>query len=219
VKLTENEIRLLTKQAIKGNKEAYSTLLEENKTLAKRANTRLSALEKKNLDYYSYDRATGFTGSEYQKNRFTTSKKLLDADTLGVQLRELNRFMGSKSSTVTGQKQIASKRIQTFRDKGVNIPQGKETEFLRFIGSESIQEVFEFTGASEELVDLIAKQFGKHHDIKKLSSQFDKYLTGALSYEELRGEISLTNAPVKKSKENVKHEANSNTAKQRSSKQ
>lgn len=188
--MTENEIRTLTRKANKGDAQAFQKLYQENAKLAKRANTRLSTLEKSNYDFYAYDRAVGFTQTTYNKNRFTTSKKVLeDVEGIAWQVRELNRFLSAKSSTVRGQKQIELGRVEKFREMGVNVPQGKEKDFLRYLGTETIQEVFEVTGRSEDIVDLIKGMQHGQRSFNKLNRMFNAFLDDKIAYDELEEQL------------------------------
>ena len=86
--------------------------LREAQILAKRANTRLKALEKNNIDYGAYSvakhhlhnvsRETFYEGKLYDKSG-------LDLD---LELKNLVRFIRSKSSTISGVKEVAVESIQ-----------------------------------------------------------------------------------------------------------
>lgn len=188
--IDEDAIRWLEKRAMKGDDTAYRELLNMNAKYAKRANTRLSALEDKHMDFYAYDRAFGYTATTYNKNRFTTSKKLLeDAHGVSQNLREIRRFLNSESSTIGGQKKIQRKRVEAFKQQGFEIPKGKETDFLRFLGSESVQGIIEVIGHSEKIVDAISGQLKQGRSIDSLQRDFDYYLSGNIKYDELMDRI------------------------------
>lgn len=185
--MTEIELRHLTKKAIQGDKDANKQLYQYNAMLAKRANSRMSALEKKNLDYYAYDRASIYNKTIGLSNRFTTSsKKLGGAGGIARNIRELETFLNAESSTVTGHRNIRERRLTSFRAIGLDIEQDKETEdaFLRFLGSESVQEVFEILGNSD-FVKMMASFTRKKNDIKKLERQFKAFIAGEKSYDQI----------------------------------
>lgn len=96
---TSQEIKALYES---GNIEALRQL---NETLAKRANTRLSALEKAGLDSTAaYNRATKFIEDhEYNSaTRYSRSKKL-DIDTLYDQIKNESNFLRWQTSTIGGE--------------------------------------------------------------------------------------------------------------------
>lgn len=120
--------------------KALEELIERNKALAKVANNRLSRLEKAGFTRYAYDRAISYTDSEFGMNRFTTSReKLPDIVDLQINIQEMSKFLDSPASTVKGNRAIDMSIVNSFRNKGIDIPKGKENEFLDLIASDEFE--------------------------------------------------------------------------------
>lgn len=177
--MDRNELLKLAKQADKGDLSAYSELLKYNRVVSKRANTRLKALEKAGLDYYAYDRAVGFTQSEYDRNRFTTSKKLLSPDTLYQQILEVDRFLSAKSSTITGQKQIVSTRLKAFKDRGINIK--NERDFFNFLASDVFKELAQYLDSDQVIA--IADQLDEQGLLDSFVSAYNDYTSKGVTVD------------------------------------
>lgn len=192
--LSVNEITALRRAASKGDTEAYKTLLAENARLAKRANTRMAALEKAGLAYYAYERAAGYLASEYASNRFTTSKKkLADPYDLAQNILEERTFLRAETSTISGQRAVKEKRLEAFKELKIELPAGREDDFLRFLGKSSIRDAFEVVGhkttVSGELFDRLAGAYDAAGDKvgvrRYIVSLINKFLAGKKSYNEV----------------------------------
>lgn len=188
---TIDYIRSLYADYKSGDWSVIDELRDINAILSKRANTRLSSLEEKGYDYYAYDIAVHYTQQKYGKRRFTTSKKILsDVDELYDNILEVNRFLRSESSTISGQKRIEKERIASFRDMGLEINVGEERDFLRFLGTEDARGVFEIVGnkkrggMSGEIVDIIAGQWKGELNKKRIREAFTAYKQGTIFYDE-----------------------------------
>lgn len=192
--LNINEIHALRRAASKGDAEAYKTLLAENARLAKRANTRMVALEKAGMAYYAYERAAGYLASEYGSNRFTTSKKkLADPYDLAQNILEERTFLRAETSTIRGQKRVKSARVQAFNDIGIELPQGRENDFLRFLGSDTVRQALNTVGRktaiSNELVEALAGAYdaaAEKKGVKRyIETLLNKLVSGDITYNEV----------------------------------
>lgn len=192
--LSINEITALRRAASKGDAEAYKTLLAENARLAKRANTRMAALEKAGLAYYAYERAAGYLASEYGSNRFTTSKKkLADPYDLAQNILEERTFLRAETSTISGQKRVRAARMQSFADIGITLPRGREDDFLRFLGSDTVQAALNTVGRksaiSGELVEKLAGAYDSAAEkagVKRyIVNLLNKFASGDIAYNEV----------------------------------
>ena len=134
------DLRARAKLGGEKGKKALEEMIARNNALAKVANQRLSRLEKAGFTRYAYDRAISYTESEFGMTRFTTSReKLADIADLQINIQEMSKFIDSAASTVSGNRAIDLSIVNTFRDKGVNIPAGKENEFLDLIASDEFE--------------------------------------------------------------------------------
>lgn len=192
--LSINEIHALRRSASKGDTEAYKTLLAENARLAKRANTRMAALEKAGLAYYAYERAAGYLASEYDSKRFTTSaKKLADPYDLAQNILEERTFLRAETSTISGQKRVRAARVKAFKDIGIELPQGREDDFLRFLGSDTVRQALNTVGRktvlSSELIEALAGAYdtaAEKKGVKRyIETLLNKLVSGEITYNEV----------------------------------
>lgn len=131
-----------------------AALTAMNEKLAKRANTSLSELEKAGLETAAYNRATYYLSTENEFSsgkRFSRSKKM-DIDELYQQIKEENKFLRSKTSSVSGE---VSRRDRIFealtvgkdgKAPAVEIPEGTDIDafkdkFLKFLDDNAWKEI------------------------------------------------------------------------------
>lgn len=193
-RLSIDEIISLRTRAVSGDARAYNRLRLENEVLAKRANTRLSALEKAGRAYYAYERAVGYTTTEYGRKRFTVSQKLLgDPQALSKNIMELRTFLGAETSTISGQKRVIQKRIKTFKELGIELPQGREDDFLRWLGNSSLQDALSTVGhgtiTSGELVEILVGSYDAirvNRQVRvKVEKMLDQFVNNEIAYDEV----------------------------------
>lgn len=108
-----NEINALEKWTGAEYSAGLSKLQKELKTYSKRANVRMKALEKAGKARWAYDRAAMFGRETTSRNRFFQGK-INDLKALRAQFEEVTRFLQSRSSTITGQKEIFNERVVRF---------------------------------------------------------------------------------------------------------
>lgn len=183
-------------------------LLEVHRKLAKRSNQRLVRLERavSQVTGESYDKfGAGDIAKEYlagkgekagKKLRFTENAKsaYLLPETEQTDNQKYNRteilkdikkmqdFLLSKSSTVGGQKEIERKRLETFsQDKIVNgevVRKGLEfadnKEFYDFLNSETYKELLK-TFKSETLVEVYDQARGQKKTHEEITDALEDY--------------------------------------------
>ena len=98
----------------KNDDDALYTLSQINLRLTREANKRLENLERNGYKLYAYDLATTFTKTAYKSNRFKGAE-LTDAKDLRKQIRQMQVFLGKRTSLVAGQKEVEKARIETFK--------------------------------------------------------------------------------------------------------
>lgn len=136
-----------------------AALTAMNEKLAKRANTSLAELEKAGLETAAYNRATYYLSTENEFSsgkRFSRSKKM-DIDELYQQIKEENKFLRSKTSSVSGE---VSRRDRIFealtvgkvgedgktKEPAIKIPDGTDIDtfkdkFLKFLDDDAWKEI------------------------------------------------------------------------------
>ena len=183
-----NNIKRLIRLAKQGDMKALNKALQLNNQLAKKANRKLLALERAKRTDYMYPRIEEFTNNylerkPWRKPRFTTSKKKLsDIDTLEQQLREMNTFIKSESSTARGQKKLEKKMISSIEEKlGRKID--KKEEFLSFLKSGYMDSAKKFL-PSDTVADIVSESLDKGLSAKDIEKEFDDYMSGLYSFNE-----------------------------------
>lgn len=191
--ISETELRKLVKKAKKGDNDARDAIVAQNKKMAKRSNTRIDALEKANLDYYAYDKATGYTLNAYNSRRFSTSKKkLADIEDFANNIRYAQEFLSKETSTIKGQKKVIQKRLDTFDKMGITFRDNdKKEDFLRFLGEEDIAKLIKTRNKydSDQLVELIKGAYTDNRSVEKMRKIADDFNNEKLAYDELLDEL------------------------------
>lgn len=143
--------------------------------LAKRANQRLRVLEKNKLTKNAYRVATRYTQQTRGKDRFSEAKMVkADMGYLKQEILELERFLNSVTSTLTGYKKLEQQRLKVFRDYGLKV---KDTqEFFDFLDSEIYKQLANKAISSDilqEFYDTVkSKKDAKKEEIQKALEKF-----------------------------------------------
>lgn len=163
------------------------------RNLAKRANQRLRVLEKNKLTKNAYRVATRYTQQTRGKDRFSEAKMVkADMRYLKQEILELERFLNSVTSTLTGYKKLEQQRLKVFRDYGLKV---KDTqEFFDFLDSEIYKQLANKAISSDilqEFYDTVkSKKDAKKEEIQKA---LEKFREGNIdTIDELYEEFDLT---------------------------
>lgn len=154
--------------------QSISSLSALRRKLAKRANQRLVRLERatSNITGEKYNEY-GAAQNAYEylhrlhRNRFSeTQKPYQDLNTIRHEITVLQGFLGSKSSTVSGQREIERKRISAFekgewgtkwKTRGIrnrSIKFASNKEFYDFMGSATARKLTSSGFTSDTVVEL-----------------------------------------------------------------
>ena len=202
--LSINDIRASAWNASEGSQPSYKFLQEQNRKLAKLANSRLRALEKSGYDMFAYDRA--YTYLQNMGLRRFPTKLPSPSDYKGMvsQLTELVTFVNAKTSTVAGAR-------KTLNDKLDKISEFTGTEYTpqqrlilgRLLGTDSVSTLLrEVRGDSGEVIDVLEEISMNEANIENISSIIDKHLAGYnpfgdnsdyMSYDEMMEELRRLN--------------------------
>lgn len=178
-------------------------LQEIRRVLAKQANQRIVRLERAEskitgerfstfgavTDVYDY---LGNKG----RRRFSESKTgVKRSDELRREITVLQGFLGRKSSTVKGMREIENKRIKTFKNKGIKFSNTKE--FYEFLNSQTFKNLVTSGFTSEQIVEAYDSAREKQTDdevVKKMSKALDEYRQGEkkVSIKNLEESLGIT---------------------------
>lgn len=182
-------------------------------TLAKRANTRLRALEKATSkvtgETYTFGAYEHFAAKvlKMDRPRWSESKKPKDINVMRKEITQLQTFLKAPSSTVSGSREIERRRIETFESgewgrksfdadgkeiqrKRKSIKAASNKEFYDFLNSGLLTEKLNPYFSSERMVDLYERAYenGLSHD-----EITDKFFAAFEDFKAKRKSASIEN--------------------------
>ena len=184
--LSINDIRASAWNASQGSIDSYKKLQEENRRLAKLANSRMRALEKANLDMNAYNRAYTYLQNLGLK-RFST--RLADpSDYKGIvnQLSELVTFINAKTSTVAGAKKALNEKMDKIEEfTGKHYDYDQRRALGKLLSTDSISTLLrEVRGDSGDVIETLEELSLTDVEADEISSIIDKHLAGYNPFEE-----------------------------------
>lgn len=189
-------------------KNPYTTIMtpaqyaEWRASLAKRANTRLKALETSSSkitgERYTYGAYKKYAADvlNMEKPRFSQSKQVKDVNTMRHEILVLQRFLNAKSSTISGNREIEKARIKTFesgvwgaikfdeqgkpfKSERIKILSSSNASFYDFLNSGLLSSKVQTYFTSEQLIEMyeLATRNGMSTDeiIDKIASAIEDY--------------------------------------------
>ena len=148
--------------------------------MSRRANARLRRLEKADRAFWAYDKATIFTQRAYGSNRFPSLRRVGSESDKGLirVLEEVQTFLSSKSSTVSGSKSIDRKILNTFKRKGVDIKDSKE--FFNFLQSEQFKKLSNKKISSSFIIDYYTRSSNEGKTNEEIVEELEKFRQGEI---------------------------------------
>lgn len=144
---TQQQIDDMFARAQVGDPAALEWIYKQNNALSKRANSRLSYLEKQNMETAAYQRAQYYLGEERGSNRFYQGKKGSLED-LQENMEQAAQFLRSQTSTVRGEKKRQERIYDTLEEQGyIEIPEDPKEEraykkeMNKFLSSDAFNEI------------------------------------------------------------------------------
>lgn len=184
--LSINDIRARAYNALMGSEEDYKYLQEQNRKLAKIANSRLRALEASNYDLFIYDSTMTYLSNKGLR-RFST-KLAPSSDWRGMveQLQYLTTFINAKSSTVAGSRQALDDKMKTVSNfTGHEYTEEQKLRLGHLMGTDSVSTLLrDIRGDSGEVIEALEEISMSDVDTTQLTSIIDKYLEGYNPFEE-----------------------------------
>lgn len=181
---------LLTKQEIDSIYDSgdFERLRQYNETLAKRANERLSSLEKAGMDNTgAYERAVDWIQNESDTssgNRFSRSKKM-DIDEVYNQIIQESDFLRRQTSTVAGEKKRREHIFNSMMDSDVldiqldeNDPEAyknNKEKFMKFLDEDVFNELVK-TFRATDIINLGADAIQNGQNPQDLQDAYSNYL-------------------------------------------
>jgi len=163
--------------------------------LAKRANQRIRDIENKSkLHSHAADKAKMFLMDTYGRPTFKQTKNISGIE-LKENLRVLEDFFTSKSSTAKGIKATQKQRIETLTEKITDINDKKKfksmmkdatskAQFFTFLKSRQYQNLLH-TVDSDQLIEDFTKAHDEGFSLEEIMQQYEIYQTTELTFEQL----------------------------------
>lgn len=162
-----------------------------NQRLAVLSNRRIRELDKEGIDYYAYEIAQKYNLGEGRKDATYYRGSKLDDRQLDKQIKNEIRFMNAQTSTIKGLEEVYNKRINTFRNNGINIPTGKEQEFLDFLSSKQFETLKKYA-SSNQIIETFTEARNKGEEVDKINSAFKDFLEkDNLTFDQVQEKLNV----------------------------
>lgn len=147
-----------------------------SRKLAQKANGRIRTLRKNDINYYAMEHVNYFLDQQGREN-FYTGRNFESEEELNRQLYELTNFLNSKSSTMTGLKEVRNKRINTLSSKyNIDIStKQKEKLFFEFLSSEQFKQLCKYAD-SEDILDDVSAAMQDGEGISQIQEEYQDFL-------------------------------------------
>ena len=184
--LSINEIRSRAYNAMMGSQEDYSFLKEQNRKLAKIANSRLRALEASDYDMFVYDSTMTYLTNKGLRRFSSVLAPSTDWRGMVEQLQYLTSFINAKSSTVAGAKSALEDKMKTISNFTKHTYTDEQKLRLgHLMGTDSVSTLLrDIRGDSGEVIEALEEISMSDIDTEELTSIIDKYLQGYNPFEE-----------------------------------
>ena len=202
--LSINDIRASAWNASEGSLPSYQFLQQQNRKLAKLANSRLRALEKAGYDMFAYDRAYTYLRNHGLRRFSTKLPEQSDYKGMVSQLQELVTFVNAKTSTVAGARKALNDKLDKISEfTGTEYTPEQRLRLGRLLSTDSVSTLLrEVRGDSGEVIDVLEEISMNEANIENISSIIDKHLAGYnpfgdnsdyMSYDEMMDELKRLN--------------------------
>lgn len=178
--LSINDIRSAAWNATQGSEESYAFLQEQNRRLAKLANSRLRALKNAKLDMFAYDRAITYLKNNDRKYFSWNLAPSTDFRGMVEQLSQLTTFINAPSSTVTGARRLLDDRLEKISQyTGHTYTDEQRLALGRLLGNDSISTLLrDVRGDSGDVIEFLEEVAATDVQTSDIVSIVDKYLAG-----------------------------------------
>lgn len=135
--------------------------------------SRLRSIARKRLEVFSKSEFRDSAVYQYNKGRYVPLSKVQSSSELRLLLTDVTRFILAESGTVSGQRRIRKKAIQTFKDTwGIKITPEEYNDFLRFLEFVKDAEGFRYDMEAVREIWNNAREGVSASDIKDLYCEY-----------------------------------------------
>ena len=191
----QNQVQQLTESGTFDFKK-FSGMSEKEKIYAskeasKQANKQLKQLEKEHLTKFAYEVAGHYNeASGRDKNRFYTGGKFKKEKDIEIHIQNIATFLNSKTATPEGYKQISIDRLNAFREKGIDIPKGKEKDFYDFLSSEQFKSLGKYAD-SNQVIETYVDARNAGVDADTINNEFMNFMNDDLTFDEVQEKLKV----------------------------
>lgn len=178
-----------------------------NEILAKEANRRLKVLEQTHNTQYAYEIAkhfnsvqdftpkknfkqTGKNTKKLIKNRFLAKADTLTKENIRDNINAMLRFLRSASSTPAGIEKTVRKRLNTFREKGVNIKPKDEKLFFDFLSSKQFKKMGKLAD-SNQVLETFVDSLNEGEEVKTINREFEEFLKKNITIDVVQERLNV----------------------------
>lgn len=154
------------------SKDARTQAQQELTKLARRANDRIRALKKADINSPAYNKAKQFLrNTQTNRVQFAVKNKTLTEGQVSMELQAVKEFLNSKTSTVSGYKKVQANKISVMKKKGFKTDEESKTA-LNFFKTKLYEKLRDNSLSSEQILDLAVnfKNLTSYEDIEEMSN-------------------------------------------------
>lgn len=147
----------------------------------RREYSRLRAIARKRLDVFSKSEFRDSAAYQYNKGRYVPLSKVQSSSELRLLLTDVSRFILAEAGTVSGQRRIRKKAIETFeRDWGIKITPSEYNDFLRFL--EFVKDTEGYAYDLKDVKEVWERYIDREEDesVIDIESLYEAYMTGMI---------------------------------------
>lgn len=169
-----------------------------SKYIAQASNKKLGDLEKNKISQYAYGLAEHYNKAEGRdNNRFYRGIKFKNDDELEKHLENMIYFYNAKTSTVEGYKESIVKRLDSFREKGINIDPKHEYEFFQFLASEEFKKMGA-RASSNQVMETFAEALNIGKEVAEMNELFKEFLDNSMTFDQVQEKLGTAKWLFKK---------------------
>lgn len=162
-----------------------------SKESAKRANNQLKQLEKAHIDKFAYEVAGQYNKETGRpKNRFYTGGKFKNDKDLNIHIQNIFNFLGSETATARGYVDVIQRKLNTFRNNGLDISSKDEQKFLDFISSKQFEALKKYAD-SDQILETFVDARNKNIDMEKIQQEFEDYKNTNMTFDEVQERLGV----------------------------
>lgn len=162
-----------------------------SKYIAMAGNKKLSDLEKNNITQYAYGLADTYNKAEGRpNNRFYRGIKFVNDEQLRTHLENMIHFYNAKTSTLQGYNDSIKSRLDSFREKGVDVPKEREYEFFQFLSSNEFKKLGSRVD-SKQPVETFNEARNLGHSVEEINQLFREFLDTNMTFDQVQERLGV----------------------------